>query len=162
MKSKVYLGLDTAIISGIAVWYPLTFKAYVVQVKGTPPETFGYLCQKVMPLIVKEQPTVVMEKLTHFRNADTTRSLLERYGFIKYSLMCNYQGLRIEEPTTSLARGNLKVKDKEDVFKLLSQYYQGAYFTDNHADALSVAIYQSVNDGIPFRLDKLCINSGLT
>lgn len=159
VKSIAYVGLDIATITGIALWHPFTHKAEVVQVKGDPMETFGFIVKVIMPLVVELQPTICMEQPHHFQNANTTRSLLERYGFIKYSLMCNYKGLRIEEPNLNSVRASLGAKKKEDVLQIMSTFYSGSYLTDNHTDALAACIYQSKQDEIPFTLTSLRITS---
>jgi hypothetical protein len=158
-KSLVYLGLDLATISGIALWHPFTHTAEVVQVKGDPIETFAFLARVIMPLLGKFQPTVCMEQSHHFINAKTTRSLLERYGFIKYSLMCNYKGMRIEEPNLNSIRASLGARNKKEMMGILATRYTGPYLTDNHTDALACCIYQSKEDGIPFTLGNLHIVS---
>jgi hypothetical protein len=149
MTPIVYIGLDTATISGIALWYPQTNRARVVQVKGDPIETFGFLIRTIMPMVKGKEQRLCMELTHHFQNAKTTRSICERYGFIKYSMRCNYPLLQIHEVGASEARKNLGTKGKESTFMKLHSHYVGPYFTDNHADALAVAMFQSVRDGFP-------------
>jgi hypothetical protein len=155
--SPVYIGLDTATITGISLWYPKAHLANVVQVKGSPIETFGFIVHRIMPFAGNNLKALCMELNHNFRNAATVRSLSERYGFIKYSLMCNYLNIRICEIGVAEARANLGTKDKQETHQRLSQRYAGPYFTDNHADALAVAIYQSVQDGFDFNFDSLKI-----
>lgn len=159
MKSIVYVGLDIATITGIALWHPMTHTAEVVQVKGDPMETFGFIVKVIMPLVGKYQPTIVLENQFVGVNSVTTRKLIERYGFIKYSLMCNYQGIRIEEVYPASVRSFFKAKGKKEVMDILATRFTGPYLTDNHTDALACCIYQSKTDEIPFQLSTLKFTS---
>lgn len=76
------VGLDIATSSGIALYDGE--KICVTTFKGTPVELVDYI-----ESIIPQNSTVIIERHVHFLNANTTRSLLERLGYVKYSLIKN-------------------------------------------------------------------------
>lgn len=148
MKPYIYIGLDIATTTGIAIYNPMNFKAEVVQYKGEPVQLLGFLKTYVLHGSYHDS-TFVLELPSSFRNAIVTRSLLTRYGFIKYSLM-DYNYLPVEVNLNSV-RSYFQCKNKGEVKSYFKKMYRGKKtFTDNHSDALAVAIYQSVMDGFDY------------
>lgn len=142
----VYIGLDIATVTGIAIYLPENNKSKVVQYKGTPTQLLGFLQRHIVWGYGNYKRVFVLEEPHHFRNATTTKSLLERYGFIKYSLI-NHVILPVEVNLNSV-RSYFRAKTKDEVHSYFLPMYQGKKkFTDNHSDALAVAIYQAVQDG---------------
>ena len=84
--STIYIGLDIATVTGIAVYKTTFNKAEVIQYRGSPLSLMSFIRDKVLDLGYYK-PIFVLEEPLHFRNAIVTRSLLTRYGFIKYSFM---------------------------------------------------------------------------
>lgn len=140
----LYVGLDTATVTGVAFWNPRMQVAAVVEFKGSPVEQLHSILGELP--YKKADVVFVLEKLYNFRNAKTTRSLLERYGYLKYTLI--ERGFRVEEVHPRMARNFLKVATKEDVFRYFIPFYRGnLYLSSNHTDALAVALYQADCDG---------------
>lgn len=153
-KDYTYIGLDTATLMGVAVWNPDRHIAVVTQNKGTPIEQLYFINQNVFGLMEETADCeFVMEVLHNFRNAVTTRSLLERYGFLKWSLKAVQ--FEVEEVSPDMARSFLGTKEKEDTFRYFTKYFDGSMLTNNHTDALAVAIYQSTLDGYKFAPNRL-------
>ena len=149
MYKHIYIGIDIATVTGIAIYNPIDNISYVIQYKGDPIQLFGFITHNLLIMESPLYPIYVLELPTHFRNATTTRNLLERYGFIKYSLM-NYNHLPVEVNLNSV-RAYFSCKTKANVKSLFLPKYQGnKKFTDNHSDALACAIYQSVKDGFGY------------
>lgn len=151
---KVYIGLDTALVTGIALWYPTENLALVTDIKGNPLEQFHWIYH----LIPSGELCLVLEKMVHFRNAKTTRSLLERYGFLKYSFLD--RDFRVEEVHPGLARKFIGAKSKEDV----KRYFWNREIacgvqplSEHQADALTVALYQSHLEGCEIYYPELTL-----
>src|SRR5687767_8973013 len=155
-KNYSYIGLDTATVMEVAVWCPDTHIATVVQNKGTPVEQLFFINQYVFGYLEDGADNeFVMEKQHYFRNADTIRSLMERYGSLKWTLQSI--GFTVNEISPDIARKFLGTKEKEDTFALFTKYFTGSMMTNNHSDALAVAIYQSTLDGYKFNINRLKI-----
>lgn len=149
--AKIYIGLDTATRMGVAIVQGE--KVGVMEIKGDP---FTQWCALRSLLMSCEPAALVFEKQHNFLNAKTTRNLLERYGFLKYSLLSLHY--RVEEVSPKVARHALGVKTKQEMLQLLHPYYHGSRkFTDNHADAAAVALYQMCQDGGKINLECLQI-----
>lgn len=149
--TKVYVGLDTATITGVAIWMPKTHRALVSQVKGTPIEQLIYIKEQLEA--IRGEVVVVMEQMHYFRNAKTIRSLVERYGYLKYTLL--EAGYRVEEVAPRVARSHFGAAGKEEMFRLFMPYFDGTALTSNHTDALAVALKQACDDGENFNLEAL-------
>lgn len=159
MNRRLYCGLDVATKLGIALWNPLENVAHVEMVKGEPVDQiirvleiagFGGM-EEVPPELV-----FVMEILPSFQNARTTRSLLERYGYIKHTLKCT--GFPVMEVNVSSVRHSLGVSSKMQVFDYFLPHYMGTHLTTDHTDALAAAICQSMVDLYPYDKDSLLIH----
>jgi Holliday junction resolvasome RuvABC endonuclease subunit len=103
--------------------------------------------------------TYVLERLHTFRNANTTRSLLERYGYLKYLLQSG--GYRVEEVSPRMARKHLGLVEKEEVYEYFKKLYTGLRLTSHMTDALAVALYQADRDGYEFRPGELLLTEDL-
>ena len=163
MSVPIYLGLDTATTMGLAVWSPDTHQAFVRSCKGGPIEQMVFI-EEVYRSIQKQNRfadiTVAFEELHHFRNAKTLKMNSERYGYLKYSLLLH--DVKVTEVHPGTARSYIKCKDKEGVFKKLIGYVKGsAPITDDHTDALAVALKQAHYDGHGLDWDRLVILGGL-
>lgn len=149
IKTKVYVGLDTATVSGIAMWSPILHVGLVLQTKGTPTELLLCISELVLSKLNENiEPIFVLERQHNFLNANTARSLLERLGYIKYSLLSI--GYTVHEAGTAEVRSFLKCKTKEETFRFFHPIYRGNALTDNHTDALALALYQADQDGYVF------------
>lgn len=87
----------------------------------------------------------VIERLHSYRNKTTVRSLLERSGYIKWSLTA--QGYKVLEASPDMVRSHLGVNGKVTMFDKLLPYYNGKRLTADHTDALACAMYQAELDG---------------
>lgn len=161
MKQLHYIGLDVATMAGIAKWIPEINVAVVDEMKGTPNHQLQYIINSVLPPKEMAVETIfVLEKPFHFQNANTTRSLLERYGFIKYSLLGF--GYQVREPNLNSARAWLGVRDKQGVFDhYVPHLNSGRMLTSNHTDALLVAMYEAQQDGFTVEWSSLQIMQGV-
>lgn len=159
MNRRIYCGLDVATKLGIAVWNPLENVAHVTMVKGEPVDQIVRVLEvaRVDWEDVRAPELVfVMEILPSFQNAHTTRSLLERYGYIKHTLKCT--GFPVMEVNISSVRHNLGVSSKMQVFNYFLPHYKGKYLTTDHTDALAAAVFQSTVDLYPYDKDSLVIH----
>lgn len=102
------VGLDLATTSGIALYDDDEVK--VTTYKGTPIE----LLTKIESYL-KPGSLCVIEEHKHFRNAKTTRSLLERNGFIFWSLVA--KGYEVQKLFPGKGRLQL-IKAYHDRYKL--------------------------------------------
>jgi hypothetical protein len=160
MNNRLYVGLDVATKLGIALWKPLENVAHVEMVKGEPVdqvvrvlEVAGFGSGGKNPV---SELVFVMETLPSFQNARTTRSLLERYGYLKHTLKCT--GFPVMECNISSIRHSLGVNKKMQVFDYFLPYYRGTHLTTDHTDALATAIHQSMVDLYPYDKDSLIIH----
>lgn len=157
MNRRIYCGLDVATRLGIAVWNPLENVAHVTMVKGEPIEQVVRILEVAGRDAEKgTQLVFVMEVLPSFQNGKTTRSLLERYGYIKYTLMGT--GFPVQEVHLSSVRRSLGVTDKMGVFNHFLPKYTGEHLLTDHTDALAVAVYQSVLDKYPYEEDTVQVH----
>lgn len=159
-----YMGLDTATTTGIAIYNTDNNIALVTLKKGSPIEQFIYIDVIVKTMfkfgrghIDFTQIKFVFEELHNFRNAKTTRSLCERYGFLKYSLLKN--SCQVSEIPPKMARSLLGLAGKKETFDFFSARYVGSMFSSDHADALAVALCQAHVDGFAIDLDTLRIRT---
>lgn len=152
---RVFVGLDVAEKMGVATWNPHSNKAYVDVVKGSPVDQLRYMTKVVLATDEGAELVFVIERLHNFQNKTTVRSLLERSGFLKYSLIAC--GFRVEEVSPLMARAHLGVSTKEDVRVKLEQYFTGIRMTDDHSDALAVALYQASLEEYQLDFRKLTI-----
>lgn len=79
--------------------------------------------------------TVYMEQENTFRNANTTRSILHRVGYLKNSL--ERMGAEIKMVNAMSARKFLGVKGKENVKQLFSDFN----LSGDESDALAVLMF---------------------
>lgn len=151
-KSPVYIGLDMATTTGIAVYHPEVEIAWCYLHKGTPIE----LADKVGRLITyvrkvniwpTDNITFAVERLHLVRNMNTVRSLLERYGYIKYNLLAaGYEVLEYGPLPPRKFLGK-EFTTKEEVFTFMRQEFKGPLLTSNHTDALAQALYAAHKQG---------------
>lgn len=130
-----FIGLDLAKTAGVAVLSEDQKECTVYEIVGTPYEQL-YQIQNLV-----DGPAIWgIEELHIFRNAKTIRSLAERIGFLKWTI----KGLFKEKcymVSVSQARKNVGVKGKEAARELLQcQLTDGGRLTDNHSDAVLVAL----------------------
>jgi hypothetical protein len=157
---KSYVGIDSASIGGVAFYNPTLHKALVTELKGNPLTQLiqlNLLVSEVLKKKMANDAVFVFEQLVHFRNAKTVRDLLERSGFLKWTL----KGLNFkvaEDIDPNVARGWLQTKDKEGTFRFFLPFYKSSLvLTNNHTDALAIAIYQAHLDGYEPNYEKLTI-----
>jgi len=149
-----YIGIDTAETMGLAVWEPITHIAKVFQAKGTPVGNL-IVIKSVLENLYSSDISISMEELYNFKYPKVVRSLFQRYGYIKYSLV--ELGYKIEEVHPRSARKALDAKTKEGARIKLEYRFTGLKLTDNHSDALAVAICTSIKDGHEFDYNNLMI-----
>lgn len=154
---KTYVGLDIAETMGVAVWQPEIQRATVYEVKGNPVVQLIELGEQILiPLGEEDKPLIAIELLTYLRNAKTTRSILERTGFLRHNLL-NF-GYTVEDVNLNTARRYLGTKSKFDTQEKFKHYLKS--ITDNHADALAVCIYISSIEGYSIDWNSLFIEEG--
>lgn len=137
-----YIGLDLATVSGIALYNPNNPEATVLEKKGDPVYLWNFLWGFTDGFRYMGDPyTVVIEEIHDFRNAKTTRSLLERTGYIKYQFIS--LGVEVIMAGPSEVRSFFNVKGKQALFDYMREHVHEStpYFTSNHSDALALAIY---------------------
>lgn len=156
MSPTYFIGIDPAQVMGVCVWNPNEHLAYVDHYKGTPVEQWKYL-QPIISYYGRNMELVfVLERLHNFRNATTTRSLLERIGYFKYSLIA--MGQRVEEVSPEPARHWFGVKEKAEVREKMQERATGEeQFTTDETDAALMAICQSFNEDWPVNYRELWI-----
>lgn len=143
MNITTYIGVDPATRTGFAYYFPFSNEATVFECPGNPLEQWAFL--KAM-IEMCPSSLVCMEVLHHFRNAITTRDILQRSGYLKWS--STSFGYTPREVSTPVIRSFLKCKSKEEVKELFAPHYSGiGRFTDNHSDALAVAMFSAYLDG---------------
>lgn len=145
--NRIYIGLDVAETLGIAVYKPPHF-ALVTSIKGIPPVQYELVRRIITGNSARSgllSPIIVFELPNHFRNGKGTRTLLGRYGYLRWSLVDEM--LDIHEVNLNSARAFLKCKSKEEVLDFFLPWYTGSCLTDDHTDALAVAMYQAHKDG---------------
>jgi hypothetical protein len=159
MSTPLYLGLDTATVTGVALLNPVSNSAIVYETKGIPNLQYKFIDNLLKGIEVTckaHVETIAMEELRNFRNAKVTRSLLGRYGFILWSL--RGMGYEVQEIAPKVARAKLNFRDKESVFRGFIPYLTSSLpFTSNHADALALALYVALMDGYECKLESLKI-----
>jgi len=136
-----YIGLDIAMNLGLAILYTNSKVIKVKEITGTPNKQLDYITNEVLSTVsVKLRPIFVSEGLHNFRNANTVRSLCERMGYIKYSLIG--AGFKFIEVAPRVARAYLKTSSKTETFDFFVPRYTGTNLTNNHTDAIAVVLYQ--------------------
>lgn len=138
------------------MWIPDSHLAFVYEVIGNPIVQLDYLLNNIVGDPTRQ--TYVIERLHHFRNAKTTRSLLERYGYLFYGLA--ERGYQVQEASTEAARKFLKVIGKQEAFDYLLPFFEGKYLSNHHTDALTLALYQASLDGFVLDESRLTIVEG--
>lgn len=141
----IYVGLDVAETMGVALWHPKEERAEVFEVKGLPYEQMEVLRKLEYD---KRTHVFAIERLTHMRNANVVRSLHQRAGYLKFSLL--KEGCMVNEVNINSVRHLLETKNKRETHDVFLDFYQGDFFTNNHSDALAAAIYQANKDGFTF------------
>lgn len=147
MTVPIYVGMDCAIVGGVAFYDPNLQAAVVTEIKGDPLEQLkrvNDLNTMLRAWKVREK-VFVFEMLVHFRNAVTVRSLLERVGFLRWNLIG--VGFRTTEVDPNKARRYLGTGNKENTLNFFAPMFKGSFLTNNHTDALAVALFQSHEDG---------------
>lgn len=143
-KPKVYIGLDVAQTVGIAVYDGDSAK--VTDARSYPYIQLILIVRLAQKYILGGYLiTFVMEQPVHFQNAKTTRELLGRYGYLRWSLIHN--GYDVQEANLNSVRAFLKCKTKRAVFDLMLPCYSGLSFTDDKSDALACCLYQAHKEG---------------
>lgn len=146
------LGLDVATVMGVCLYNDKTNYARVTQYKADPIEQFQRLENEILQYYAYRELTVLMELPVHFRNADVTRKLLTRYGYIKYTLLSKWE-VDVVELNLNSVRHYLGVRNKRETKNLLNTKYRGKKFTDNHSDSLALCLFFCP----PINIDTLTI-----
>lgn len=143
MKASNFIGIDPASVCGFAYYFPFSNEAHLFEVEGNPIQQWDFLQGMIQNVT---DPQLCIEMPTHFRNAVTTRSYVGRYGYLKWSSFAF--GYPMREVNLNSARHLLGCKTKEGVKQLFKSGYTGNFkITDNHTDALAIAIYGAYMDG---------------
>jgi len=127
------VALDVATSMGVCYFRIQDNKFYCTTYKGTPIEQLRTLFDVLGDDV--NECLVIIEQLNDFMNANTTRSLLERIGYIKNSLL--RVGAEIKMVNAMSVRKYLGVKGKEGVRELFSEYN----LDSDQSDALAVMLY---------------------
>lgn len=133
----ISIGLDIATRTGVAFQYNNDPKIQVMEVHGDPVK----LLETIYEIIPKDHVAkVYYEKLVHFRNARTVRDLLERSGFVRWSL--KNDGYLVDEVHVQSVRSWLGVKNKAEAKELIKGVSNcKVKITDNHSDAVGVLLF---------------------
>ena len=130
---RMIVALDVATSMGVCYFRIQDNKFYCTTYKGTPIEQLRTLLDVLGDDVYN--CLVIIEQLNDFMNANTTRSLLERIGYIKNSLL--RVGAEIKMVNAMSVRKYLGVKGKEGVKELFSKYG----LDSDQSDALAVMLY---------------------
>lgn len=130
---RMVVALDVATSMGVCYFKIQDNKFYCTTYKGTPVEQLRMLLDVLGDDVHK--CLVIIEQLNDFMNANTTRSLLERIGYIKNSLL--RVDAEIKMVNAMSVRKYLGVKGKEGVKELFSKYG----LDSDQSDALAVMLY---------------------
>lgn len=130
---RMIVALDVATSMGVCYFRIQDSKFYCTTYKGTPIEQLRTLFDVLGDDV--NECLVIIEQLNDFMNANTTRSLLERIGYIKNSLL--RVGAEIKMVNAMSVRKYLGVKGKEGVKELFSKYG----LDSDQSDALAVMLY---------------------
>lgn len=156
-----YLGLDTATVTGIALYNVKHNFVGVTLNKGTPIDLYTNVLNiltQMSRLGVEQNKIAIVIEAQHFiRNAKTIRSLSERIGYVRFSLVVG--GYRVVDIAPKVARRLLGTVDKQSTFQLLCSYYEGSMFSSDHADATAVALAQAKLDGYEIDISTLRIRT---
>lgn len=150
-----YIGLDIATVTGMALYRTESETIEVALNKGDPISQYARLNNFLESLDFRDRhPVFLLEKPLHFRNANTLRQLVERYGYIKHSLI--HAGVyRVEELNLNSVRKHLQCRSKEEVFRFFVPLYLGDYLTSDHTDAAALCLYQAAVEGHTVDLNRL-------
>lgn len=145
-RKIVYVGLDVAEVMGIAIVPKLEDHiSFVLSVKGNPVDQLNKLLQVILSTLDTDmEPIFVIEMLHHFRNKQTVRSLSERIGYLKHSLLAF--GYQVREVGVSEARAAIGTKSKEETLMRFVPFYSGEELTSDHTDALAIALWAKKKD----------------
>lgn len=161
MRASVYVGLDCAETMGVAyLRYDVERGpvAQVTEIVGTPLEQL----KGINKLMVREDTAntaspllFVFEQQHNFRNAITARSLLERQGFLKWTLTS--LGFQVADVSPDVARKYLGTGSKGGTLQFFREISDDIKLTDNHTDALAVAVYRAYIDGLDLRPEAISL-----
>lgn len=138
---EMFIGLDIAQTMGVAVVTSDSPTILLAEVKGEPPEQEAVLAYLVSRYKSSYRQHFILEMPSHFRNAKTTRSLIERYGYLKYTLVT--YDMDVNEFSPPVIRSALGLPNrKRDVLQYFREMFPAyaQFLTDNHTDALATAI----------------------
>lgn len=126
---RYIIGLDLANTSGIAVFDTVTKEVKVNVLKGNPLEQMSKIKSVMYSFLSASQTTFVIEEHVYFKFRIAARSLMERIGFIKWSLI--QDGFEVVQFFPYAARKKmLKThylnldKDRKDALLLIHQYIE--------------------------------------
>lgn len=131
--SKLLVSLDIATNMGVIYHQRDSGVYYATTYKGSPVEQLEMLLD-VLGDDVKGV-SVFYEELNTFRNANTTRNILHRVGYLKNSLLAD--GAEFQPVNAVQARKFLGFKDKEAVGK----YFSAFGLNQDEADAMVVLLF---------------------
>lgn len=126
------IALDIARSCGVAVLYKNNV-VKVTTIVGTPQQQLSALIDLIGE---NKNFTLAIEKLTYFRNANTIRSLLERSGYLKFSLIEKYEISSVHGISATNARKSMKLKSKKGVLNFFKKFYKK--INDDESDALAL------------------------
>lgn len=128
----ITLAIDSATTAGLAWTYGDRGKVYTATVKGTPLEQWT----KIKELIGDERiAKVIIEKLVYFRNGNTSRSLSERIGFLRWKFVEEF-GVEPIFLAPNEVRSALKLRGKKGVLAHFRKFNRR--LTDDETDALAL------------------------
>lgn len=131
---KLLIGLDIAEKMGVVYHYHGSNTYNCTTYKGTPIEQMQMLEDVVGEDI--SGSIVFYEQLNTFVNANTTRSLLHRAGYLKNSLL-RLGASKVEAVNAIAARKFLGCKDKKSVGVLFSEWG----LNQDEADAMAIMLF---------------------
>lgn len=139
MERQIF-GIDIATTTGVAHIFEGSHQMTAYEHTGTPQDLLKFITECFDSAADLE---FHIEMLNSFRNANTTRKLLTKAGYIAHSLEA--MGWPVSFPNVSSVRYHLRAKNKLAVQSLLAQRVVVTLgkkkFTGNHADAIALILY---------------------
>lgn len=155
MNQTHVLGLDLATVSGLAIFDISTLEVAAYEVTGNPFEQFKLMAENIENLTIS---CVGIEMVMSFNNAKTTRSLLERYGYFKWTLKS--LEIPIHEIHPKSARKQFGATTKLNALLLVNKRLKTARCATsyNHSDAVLVALAAARKHGLSFDNDSILVH----
>lgn len=151
----IYIGLDLAKTTGIAVLFPEQKKIYSYEIMPSAVTNYNdgiiSLYEQINQLLINfpQQPTIVIEKFVYFaKSRQTQLQLAKLYGFVSISLYA--KGYSIIESMPLQARKQAGFTKEKNNKKFVQAYFSDLFqkkLTNNETDAITLCVASAINDG---------------